>query len=74
MQVTGTNGFLYDLDLPRQEIFDGERYEYSDNTYSNLATASWSNEPVPEPSDKQPQIVVVRTLEPDRLGKSKKPI
>ena len=47
VQVTGTNGFLYDLHLPRQEIFEGERYHYSKNTFSNLATASWSNEPVP---------------------------
>ena len=74
-------GFLQDHDEPRQKIFEGEHYEYSErNPFTNLATASWASDPWQEAHlmhgspAKSKQIVLVSTLEPDRQGKSKKQI
>ena len=61
------------LDEPRQQFFEREPYEYSNNPFGYLATASWSKNARTEAS-KPLQIVMVRTLEPDRQGKSKKQI
>jgi len=72
-------GYIHELDEPRQQIFEGEHYEYNRNPFTHLATASWGTDPWQEEhlmrgSGKQKQIVLVSTLEPDRQGKSKKQI
>ena len=76
MQVQGT--LFYENDQERKEIFDTEPYHYSDNPFNYMATASWSNDirqqAVEQANQKPKQIVLVRTLEPDRLGKSRKQI
>lgn len=75
VQVSGTMGFHNDFDLPRQQIFEGEHYQYSRNPFKHLATASWGQDPWLEGTlSKSKQIVYVSTLEPDRQGKSKKQI
>ena len=61
------------LDAERQQFFKEEPYEYSENPFGYLATASWSKHARTE-ATKPMQIVMVRTLEPDRQGKSKKQI
>ena len=58
---------------PRDEFFRDQPYRYSQNPFTNLATASWDeNDTLNAIEGKQKQIVLVRTLEPDKLGKSKK--
>ena len=44
VQIQGTTGYIYDSDLPRQKIFEGEHYQYSQNPFNHLATATWGSD------------------------------
>lgn len=61
---------------PREQLFSSQPYQYNQNPFNHLATASWDAKDHEQHfiNGKPKQIVLVRTLEPDKLGKSKRQV